>query len=82
MAKRRYRIGDKFTLTEEQAEHYGFPATHVFTVTGVFTHYVSPKEMANDPTGHPGFDSDAGSALYEAEGFNCAVYEWEMEPAS
>jgi hypothetical protein len=80
--RRRYRIGDRFKLSDDALENYGEKyRDQVFTVRGVFDHYVSPAFMARDPTGHPGFDANGGSPLYEADDAPGALYEWEMERA-
>jgi hypothetical protein len=83
MAKRpfpHYRKGASFKLSDDALDNYGEEYRDtVFIVNGVFTHAVPVSKMADDPTGHPGFDECAGSALYEADGLNFALYEWEME---
>lgn len=67
-----YKVGDKFTLTNDACENYGSQYIgRVFTVSHVAT---SIEE-------HRGFDEGAGSALYDAHELNFSVYEWEMEAA-
>ena len=78
----RYRVGSKFKLTSDAIDNYGNEyADKVFTVRAVYTHYVPVARMANDPTGHPGFDPSGGSPLYGSDELNFDLYEWEMEAA-
>jgi hypothetical protein len=80
--RRSFDIGDKFQLSAEALENYGQKyAGKVFVVRQWFDHYVPSSRMAQDTHGHPGFDACAGSALYEADGLNFALYEREMEGA-
>jgi hypothetical protein len=79
--KRNYRIGDKFTMSENALENYGQKyAGQVFTVRQWYDHYVPASQMQGDTHGHPGFDSSADSAIYGSE-LNFDLYEWEMVPA-
>ena len=72
-----YRIGDTFKLSNDALDNYGEQyRDKVFTVKGVYDHY-NKSPWGSDPTGHPGFDESAGSALYGSE-LNFDVYEWEM----
>jgi hypothetical protein len=78
---KRYKVGDKFRLSPDALENYG--PDHqgkVYTVRSVYDHHVKASEMANDPTGHPGFDKNGGSPLYGSE-LNFDLYAWEMERA-
>jgi len=78
--QKNYKIGDKFTLSPDAVENYGSKyAGKVFTVDAVYDHY-NHSPWGNDPTGSPGFDASAGSALYGSE-LNFDLYEWEMERA-
>jgi hypothetical protein len=82
MIKPGYGIGSRFTMRESALENYGEKYRgRVFTVKGVYTHYCSPDQTHNDPTGHPGFDPSGGSPLYETDDLNFALYAWEMRPA-
>lgn len=65
-----FRVGTKFTLTNDAIENYGETYRgKVFRVQGVF------KSRAE----HPGFDEGVGEPLYEADGLPFAVYEYEIK---
>ena len=71
--QRNYQAGSKFKLTDDAVENYGAKyAGRVFVIREWFNH------VGNDAHGHQGFDSSAGSAIYESDGMPFAVYEWEM----
>lgn len=73
-----YRVGDKFKMSKDALDNYGEEyRDKEFTIRARYDHYVSPTEMANDPTGHPGFDPNGGEFLYGSE-LNFDLYEWEM----
>lgn len=80
MQRRSYRVGDKFNLSPDALDNYGVVAGP-YTIRAVYTHYCKPGRMEQDPTGHPGFDSSAHSALYGSE-LPFDVYEWEMKHVS
>lgn len=65
------KIGDTFKLTNDALDNYGEEyRDRVFTVSHV----------AKSKSDHPGYDESAnGMALYDAEGFNNSVYEYEVE---
>ena len=72
-----YAIGDTFQLSDDALDNYGEKYRgKVFTVTGVYDHY-NKNPWGSDPTGSPGFDEGADSALYGSE-LPFDVYEWEM----
>jgi hypothetical protein len=76
--KRQYKVGAKFKLTEDAVENYGEQyRDKVFSVSKWFDHY-TPIHYAADAHGHPGFDTSAGSPLYEANDLHFALYEQEM----
>jgi hypothetical protein len=68
--KTKYKAGSKFKLTADALENYGAQyADKAFTVTSVSTAYMPAEEFyrRGKPEGfHPGFDSSAGCALYDA----------------
>lgn len=76
-----YHIGDKFTMSAAALDNYGEGyCDKVFTVRARYDHYAPVSKMANDRTGHPGFDAAGGKFLYGSE-LNFDLYEWEMIPA-
>lgn len=81
----RFRKGDKFKLTADALENYGQKyADRTFVVFAVSTAGMPAEEFyaKGRPDGfHPGFDESAGCALYDADGLNFSLYEWEIESA-
>lgn len=79
----RLSIGQQFRLADDAAEDYDLDPTTVYTVSYVADHYVPAAEYFRNPAahpgGHPGYDAGSGF-LYEADGLNCAVYSYEIEP--
>lgn len=79
------RVGDSFRLTANALDNYGQQYTdRTFAVSHVSTAYMPAAEFyaKGKPAGyHPGFDTAAGCALYDAEGLTFSVYEWEIERA-
>jgi hypothetical protein len=78
-------IGAKFRLTQEAREGYGLP-DRMYRVRSWANEYVPSaayfKNPAAYPHGHPGYDDSVkGQRLYEADGLNCAVYDWEVVAA-
>ncbi len=74
--------GDRVRMTEAALENYGTQyVDRVFVVAHWYNHYVSPADMANDATGHPGYDDATGDCLYHLEGLNFDLYDWEITPA-
>lgn len=72
-----YKVGDTFVLSPDALENYGEQyADKVYKVRQWFSHYAPPG--SNDPHGHPGYDEGAGGRMYEADGLNFALYDWEM----
>ncbi len=67
----KYRISDKFTLTDDAIDNYGEEYRgRVFEIDGVYHNH---KE-------HQGYDMGVyPMQLVEAIDFNYAVYEWEIE---
>lgn len=77
---RTYKVGSRFRLSADALDNYGRRyAGKIYKVRSVFDHWVPVEHMQRDRTGHHGFDESAGSCLYEADGLNFALYEWEME---
>jgi len=64
-----YIKGDKITMSDDAVEGYGEKYRGV--VYTVLAGYTNSQE-------HPGFDSSAGSALYDFEEIEFSLYEWEM----
>ena len=74
-------VGVKFRMSKDALENYGEEYTgKVFTVRARYDHYVPAAKMENDPTGHPGFDSNGGRFLYSSE-LPFDLYDWEMRSA-
>lgn len=77
----RFRVGQAFKLSADALDNYGQEhADKTYHVRAIYTHYVPVAQMANDPSGHPGFDPNGGSPLYGSE-LNFDLYSWEMEAA-
>lgn len=83
-AKAKLRVGDQFRLSPEALENYGEKYEgKTFTVSHVSTAYMPAKEFyeKGKPNGfHPGYDTAAGGALYDAQGLTFSVYDWEVTP--
>ena len=82
----RLEAGNTFKLSNDALENYGEQyRDQVFTVRSWANEYVPAKEyFANTrlyPHGHPGYDGATKDRLYEADGINFAVYDWEIRPA-
>lgn len=83
---KRFKVGDKVRLNREALEsgNYNTYRERVLIVGSVSTRYMPAKDFfANgQPAGfHPGFDSSSGCALYDLEGCNFSLYDWELEHA-
>lgn len=78
MKRAAYKAGDKFNLSPDALDNYRV-APGPYTVRAVYDHYCKPKDMEHDPSGHPGFDTAAGTPLYGSIELPFDVYEWEME---
>ena len=82
--RRRFKVGSKVCMTEDALENYGQKyRDKIFIVEHVATKYMPVKDFyaLGKPVGyHPGFD-DGGAALYDLEGFDNSLYDWELEPA-
>lgn len=76
------KTGDKFKLTDDAIDNYGERyRDRVFKVSHVATRYV-PSNVTPYPDGaHPGFCRESGRALYDADGLNFSVYDWEIKRA-
>ena len=73
-----FHVGDRFKMSKDALDNYGEEyRDKVFTIRTRYDHYVPAAKMANDPTGHPGFDRAGGMFLYGSE-LNFDLYEWEM----
>ena len=83
--------GNKFKLTEDAIKNYGDQWRDiVFRVTSWANKYTPANVYFANPSAyphsHPGYDSDVGGRLYDAEPldtdleWNCSVYDWEVEP--
>jgi hypothetical protein len=71
-----YRIGQSFRLTSNARHNYGMKhEDKVYRVRQWFNAHGRNGGVHE----HPGYDNASGDCLYEADGLNCAVYEWEME---
>ena len=72
-------------MTDDALENYGERYRgKVFIVEHVSTKYMPASEFFSrgKPTGyHPGFDDSSESALYDLEGFNSSLYDWELRKA-
>lgn len=87
----RFRVGSRVVMNEDALANYGERWQGiVFTVTAVSTAYMPADEFfaKGRPAGyHPGFDPEAGSALYDlaiegtGEHMDNSFYDWELEPA-
>ncbi len=75
---RTFNIGDKVRLSPDAIDNYGPEYTGVYEVEQWYDHYASPKTMASDTHGHPGFDN-AGDCLYHLRGLNFDLYAWELQ---
>lgn len=82
--RQRFKVGSRVTVTPDALENYG--TVHKgkkFTVSGVSTFYC-PADVhysaghSKNCSGHPGFD-DVGSALYDLEGLEYSLYDWELQ---
>lgn len=69
-------------MTEPALENYGEAYRgRRFTVSHVATAYMPAAQFFahGKPDGfHPGFDESAGCALYDLNGLNFSLYEWEV----
>jgi hypothetical protein len=78
-----HKTGDSITMTNNALDNYGQKyAGKLFRITHVATRYMPAKEFYDNgrPTGfHPGFDESAGYALYDLDGLNFSLYEWEVK---
>jgi hypothetical protein len=78
----KHRIGSKVTMTEGALQNYGDKYRgKTFTVSHVATKYMPAERFYAEgrPAGfHPGFDEGAGCALYDLNGLNFSLYEWEV----
>jgi hypothetical protein len=83
MAK--YRVGSDVVLSEDALENYGEKyRDKVFKVKHVATKYMPAARFfaEGQPSGyHPGYDDagEPGRALYDLEGLNFSVYDWEVQ---
>ena len=87
----RFRVGSRVVMTPDAIDNYGANWQGiVFKVTHVSTAYMPADEFFSKgkPEGyHPGFDPEAGSALYDiaiegtGEGLDNSFYDWELAPA-
>lgn len=81
---KRFRVGSRVMMSEDALENYGERYRgKVFVVESVATKYMPAAQFfaSGKPEGyHPGFD-DVGSALYDLEGLNMSLYDWELKPA-
>jgi hypothetical protein len=63
------KIGDKVKMTRDAVENYGSQyAGQVFTISHV----------ATNTNEHPGYDTGVGGKLYDLEGFNSSLYDYEL----
>lgn len=82
MAK--FRKGQKAVMSKEALDNYGYEYEGiVLVITHVATKYMPAKEFyaKGMPDGyHPGYDEVAsGIGLYDVDGFNGSLYDWELE---
>lgn len=83
---KRLRVGDRVKLNSSGRENecYARFRDKTLTIESVSTQYMPASEFyaKGKPAGfHPGFDSSAGSALYDCKGISCSLYDWELEHA-
>lgn len=86
---KRFRVGSPVVMTEDAVSVYGAKYSNVLLeVTDVSTAYMPTKEFyaRGRPAGyHPGYDSSAGSALYDLRVFATgkslpfSLYDYELE---
>ena len=83
--QKRFRVGSLVVMSDDALENYGQQHRgKVFKVESVSTKYMPSGEFfaKGKPAGyHPGFDPEAGCALYDLEGFGSSLYDWELEDA-
>jgi hypothetical protein len=79
----RFGMGSRVRMTLEALENYGYEHSgRVFVVEHVATRYMPTKRFfrLGMPSGcHLGFDEASGSVLYDLEGFESSLYDWELE---
>ena len=80
--KARFKVGQTVQMTPEALENYGLEHEGKrYRITSVARAYMPAAEFfaSGKPAGfHPGFDESAGCALYDCEGLNISLYDWEL----
>jgi len=81
---KRFHVGSRVRMSEDAIQNYGEKYRDMsFVVTHVATKYMPAKEFfasGNPQNYHPGFDESSDCALYDLNGLNMSLYDWELEP--
>ena len=79
--QKRFKVGQTVKMTANAVENYGPQYSDApFKITNIAVAYMHASEFfPNKPEGyHPGFDREAGAALYDLEGLSMSLYDWEL----